>query len=91
MQTKLGSGNRASILGWRTPEAISTMLTVKKKKRKIKGATGRLKHRIDVTPEMIQAGVLRLFDYDPRFGNEEDIVQDIFRAMYSRSRKDKHP
>ncbi len=39
---------------------------------------------IDVTPEMVEAGVLRLFDYDPSFGNERDIVVAIFHAMSGR-------
>jgi len=59
------------------------MLTPTDKETKIEAdATGRL-DEIEVTPEMIEVGVLRLFDYDPRFGNEEDIVEGIFRRMLS--------
>lgn len=36
---------------------------------------------IEVTAEMIEAGLLSLFDYDPRFGNERDTVATIFRVM----------
>ena len=32
-------------------------------------------------PEMIEAGRLKLFEYDPRFSNEDDIVLEIFRSM----------
>ena len=36
---------------------------------------------IVIMPEMIDAGVLKLFDYDPDFANERDIVAEIFIAM----------
>ncbi len=34
---------------------------------------------IEITPEMIEAGVSILFDYDSRFSNERDIVEKIIR------------
>jgi hypothetical protein len=39
---------------------------------------------IEATPEMIEAGVARLFDYDPDFANEREIVASIFADMLSR-------
>jgi hypothetical protein len=36
---------------------------------------------IKVTAAMTEAGVLRLFDYDPAFSNEKDVVVEIFKAM----------
>ncbi|MFZ0494917.1 MAG: hypothetical protein WBE80_04915 [Methylocella sp.] len=38
---------------------------------------------IDISPEMIEAGVKMLFNYDPDFSNEKDIVAEIFMAMLS--------
>jgi hypothetical protein len=43
--------------------------------------TGRSDMGEEVTSEMIEAGVLELFNYDPRFANEEDVVANIFIAM----------
>jgi hypothetical protein len=40
---------------------------------------------IEVTNDMVKAGVLRLFDYDPCFANEEDVVIEIFLAMFRTS------
>jgi hypothetical protein len=37
----------------------------------------------EITPEMIEAGVLKLYSYDPDFGNEEDVVAAIFMSMLS--------
>ena len=37
---------------------------------------------IEVTPEMIKAGVLILYEYDPEFSNEKDIVERIMRLSY---------
>ena len=48
-----------------------------------KGATGAPAREIEITPEMIEAGTACLFDYDPNFSNEKDIVAEIFRAMLS--------
>jgi hypothetical protein len=59
------------------------MTTPNKEKAKIEAVTGRLDDDIEVTDEMIEAGVLRLFEYDPRFENEDDTVEAIFRAMLS--------
>ena len=36
---------------------------------------------IEITPEMIEAGVLVLLGYDPDFSNEEDIAVEIFKTM----------
>ena len=36
---------------------------------------------IEVTPKMIEAGVMSLLDYDPDFSNEEDTAVEIFKAM----------
>ena len=36
---------------------------------------------VEVTPEMIEVGILALYEYDPRFSNEKDIVIKIFSAM----------
>jgi hypothetical protein len=41
---------------------------------------------IEITPEMIEAGVPFLFDYDPEFSNEKDVCAAIFRAMMEKSR-----
>jgi hypothetical protein len=55
-----------------------------KETAKIEAVTGRLVE--EITSEMIEASVLRLFDYDPRFANEEDVVEKIFRAMLAAKR-----
>jgi hypothetical protein len=34
---------------------------------------------IEITPEMIEAGISILLDYDPRYSNEKDIVEKIIR------------
>lgn len=39
---------------------------------------------IEVTPEMIEAGVSILFEYDPDFDNERDVVARIYRACRER-------
>ena len=39
---------------------------------------------IEVTPEMIEAGVLELLSVSYERGNEEEVVQAIFKAMLSR-------
>ncbi len=36
---------------------------------------------IEVTPEMIAAGVSEFFNYDRDFSNENDVVRSIFIAM----------
>ena len=33
---------------------------------------------IEVTPEMIDVGAMKLFDYDPALSNERGIVETIF-------------
>ena len=40
---------------------------------------------IEITPEMIEAALPILFDYDPKYSNERDIVAEIYEAM-SRAR-----
>ena len=42
--------------------------------------TGR-RSEVEVTPAMIEAAVPLLFEYDPRFSNERDIVAEIFTRM----------
>lgn len=41
----------------------------------------RIPVQIVVTPEMIEAGVLTLCDYDPRYENQGELVEAIFRIM----------
>ncbi len=36
---------------------------------------------MEITPAMIEAGVLALLEYDPNFSNEEGVVVEVFRAM----------
>lgn len=36
---------------------------------------------IEITPEMIRAGVQALSEFDPRFESESDAVARIFSAM----------
>jgi hypothetical protein len=38
-------------------------------------------NEIEITPEMIEAGVSILLDYDSRFSNERDIVERIIRLV----------
>jgi hypothetical protein len=45
---------------------------------------------IEITPVMIEAGVARLFDYDPQFSNERDIVREIFTSMLRESAPLRH-
>jgi hypothetical protein len=42
---------------------------------------------IEITPEMIEAGISILFDYDSRFSNERDIVEKIIRLIEPTSQK----
>ncbi len=51
-----------------------------------KEAAGAPEMEIEVTPEMIKAGISHLFDYDPSFSNERDIVREIFLSMSLASR-----
>lgn len=37
---------------------------------------------IEITPEMIEAGMEIFLDYDPRFERPKTLVQDIYRAMF---------
>ncbi len=48
-------------------------------------AAGAPVDEIEITPEMIEAGLEKLFDYDHGFSNENDIVAEIFRVMLSAS------
>lgn len=36
---------------------------------------------VDVTPEMIEAGLKAMYEYDSRFEPYDNMVHDIFRAM----------
>jgi hypothetical protein len=46
--------------------------------------SGAPENEIEVTPEMIEAGILYLLQFSPRKGlGEEEAVEAIFRAMYS--------
>ena len=38
---------------------------------------------IEVTPEMIEAAIPIVFEYDPAFSNESGVCERIFRAMMS--------
>lgn len=38
--------------------------------------------KIEITPEMIEAGRLLLFEYTPDFDNEDEVVSAIFREMF---------
>ena len=40
--------------------------------------------KIEVTPEMIDAGIESLCDYDPGWSSDRDTVREIFIAMASR-------
>ena len=42
---------------------------------------------IEITPEMLAAGVEVFCAADLRFESEEDVVADTFRAMISRQRR----
>jgi len=42
---------------------------------------------IEITPEMIEAGLHEFYTYDSRFDPEEDAVSRIFRAMIQALRK----
>jgi hypothetical protein len=39
---------------------------------------------IEITPEMIEAGVAELLKYDPSFSNERDVVVGIFNLLWGR-------
>lgn len=55
--------------------------------------TGRSKtecQEIEITPAMVEAGLEHFFGYDERFGNERDVVVEIFRAMLLVSKRE-HP
>jgi hypothetical protein len=43
---------------------------------------------IEVTPEMVSAGVSAFLEYDSRFENEACVVEEIYRAMVMA--KDRH-
>jgi hypothetical protein len=44
-------------------------------------ATDTEQHEIEITPEMIEAGVRAFLNYDSRFEEPADCVTDIFTAM----------
>lgn len=43
--------------------------------------TGRRTEEIEITPEMIEAGLAEFFEYSPDFDNEREVVEAIYRAM----------
>ncbi len=43
---------------------------------------------IEITPEMIRAGVSVFADYDSRFERPSDVVPEIFRAMWQERVRD---
>jgi hypothetical protein len=42
-------------------------------------ATGAPETKIEITPEMIERGLIEFFDYDPEGNEAEEIVEKIFR------------
>lgn len=38
---------------------------------------------IEITPEMLKAGIKAFMDYDSRFEQESDAVIEIFEAMWA--------
>ena len=42
---------------------------------------------IEITPEMVKAGILCLFEYGIKFNNEAAVVEDIFLTMLSLAQK----
>ena len=47
---------------------------------------GRENCEIEITPEMVNAGIAKLVAYNPRFDLEEDAVCSIFTAMLKAAR-----
>jgi hypothetical protein len=43
-------------------------------------------YEIEITDEMIEAGLPALWEYDPHFSNERDVVARIFALMNSARR-----
>jgi hypothetical protein len=39
------------------------------------------KREIEIGPDMIDAGIAELWNYDPQFSNERDVVAAIYKAM----------
>lgn len=37
---------------------------------------------IEVTPEMVEAGVIEILKYDPELGGAADLAASVFRAMW---------
>lgn len=52
---------------------------------RIANAAAEPSEEIEITPEMIEAAIPILFDYDPRFSNEAETVSRIFVAMLGAS------
>jgi hypothetical protein len=56
----------------------------------LKGAIGKKKvlesTGVEITPEIIEAGVRAFVDFDPRFQNEEECVTAVYRAMQAAAR-----
>lgn len=62
--------------GWR--------ITIKPTKSEYPAGT--VSSDIEITSKMIEAALPALWDYDPDFANERDVVARIFRAMLTLSR-----
>ena len=61
----------------------TTRLTYQKRPGNVEGIANADVSEIEVTPEMIEAGVLHLYRYHPETGlGDEETVTRIFRAMY---------
>ena len=50
-------------------------------------ATGAPANEIEITPEMIERGLIEFFDYDPEGNEAEEIVEKIFLSMLSVSKE----
>jgi hypothetical protein len=46
------------------------------------GAPDRTDTVIEITPEMIDAGIAALLAFDSRFATNADCVEDVFRSMW---------
>jgi hypothetical protein len=46
---------------------------------------------VEITPEMVEAGVVPLLRYHPDRASEDDIVVEIFRSMLAASKSPARP
>jgi len=46
------------------------------------GDAGVPNDEIEVTPEMVHAGVMRYYDFDKRFYDKDEILAKVFIAMW---------